>query len=169
MTNIPVRVQVILTLIQFKRRVDFLIRSQVENNPWYYNHPDLCSRRIRIQSLLRHYNEAFAHHPTFRHWTQNDFNQCVFRNIQILNEVLMYLRHVYNLFASQLYRIFHINNRTPVTPFMYFRQTIYESVNILKKSMQIKMKFKKKNKVFFSTQSWENVEIILKIQFNILR
>ncbi len=45
----------------------------------------------------------------------------------------MYLRHVYNLFASQLYRIFDINNRTPVTPVMYFTQTIYESVNILKK------------------------------------
>jgi hypothetical protein len=84
----------------------------------------------------------------------------------------MYLRHVYNLFASQLYRIFDINNRTPVTPVMYFTQTIYESVNILKKSMQIKIKFKINNKVFFFStgrKSRKNVEIILKIQFNILR
>jgi hypothetical protein len=98
-TNIDVRVEAI-TLIQFKRRVDFLIRSQVENNPWFYSHPELYSKRVRIQTLHRQYNEAFARHPTFRHWTQDDFSQCAFRLMEILIEGIMYQTHVCKLFAN---------------------------------------------------------------------
>jgi len=94
------RAEVIITLIQFKRRVDFLYRSQVANNPWFYNHPDLYSKRVRIQTLRRQYEEAFAQHPTFRHWTEDDFSQSAFRNIEILIEVVMYQMHVCKLFAN---------------------------------------------------------------------
>ncbi len=97
---VPVRRELIITLIQFKRRVDFLYRSQVENNPWFFNHPDLYLKRVRIQTLRRQYEEAFAHHPTFRHWTQDDFSQVAFRNIEILIEVVMYQMHVCKLFAN---------------------------------------------------------------------
>jgi len=97
---IEVQRELVITLIQFKQRVDFLIRSHVKNNPWFYNHRNLCSKRVRIQTLLRQYNEAFAQHPTFRHWTQDDFSQCAFRNIGILIEVIMYQMNVCKLFAN---------------------------------------------------------------------
>ena len=100
MAAIQVQREQVLTLIQFKHRVDFLIRWQVDNNLWFYNHPDLYAKRVRIQTLKIHYVEAFAQHPAFRHWTVDDFSLCAFRLIEILHEVIMYQMNVCKLFAN---------------------------------------------------------------------
>lgn len=97
---IEVQREQVQTLIEFKHRVDFLMRWQVDNNPWFCNHPDLQSKRVRIQTLKMQYVEAFAQHPAFRHWTVEDFSLCAFRLIEILHEVIMYQITVCRLFVN---------------------------------------------------------------------
>ena len=97
---IEVQREQVQTLIEFKHRVDFLMRWQVDNNPWFCNHPDLQSKRVRIQTLKMQYVEAFAQHPAFRHWTVGDFSLCAFRLIEILHEVIMYQITVCRLFVN---------------------------------------------------------------------
>ncbi len=72
---------------------------QVENNPWFYHHPDLYLKQVRIQTLLGQYTAAFAEHLTFRHWTLNDFSNYACRLIEILHEVIMYQMNVGKLFV----------------------------------------------------------------------
>jgi hypothetical protein len=97
---IELRRKLTINLKQFEKLVDFLIRSQVGNNLWFYHHPDLHSKRVRIQTLLIQYTAALAQYTTSRHWTLNDFNTCTFRLIEILYEVVMYQTNVCRLFVK---------------------------------------------------------------------
>jgi len=87
----------IIDLINFKHHTDFLVRIQVERNPWFRD--QLFERRVKIRNLLRQYNEDFASSPVLRYWTANDISRCGLQLVEILNEVILYQMAVCHLFS----------------------------------------------------------------------